>query len=800
MGHKTFTSLSYVNLYSKDKTIHDSKVNIMLQSDNMSAYNKQFFFFEHTYRTRFKEEYLEKYGASYKAANTNVIIKDDESIKNEILNKVDDKVVSIVKVELKKKALSIAVKDILQKKYKYEFYCNDFTVITKYTGSNKDDLCCSGENGIVLCKCCTDNDDCDNDDCDGEDPSCKAVYNHIFYEYTNDSNSEIKFTLSNSSNDDIENIEFIEPVSIYENNVLIYYTIDTDYAIDNGYTVDYPEKTNLDYRVFVSDADEDDSAFYSMRDDIEPVSPIICLKRKNELKTDENNTKKLLKKYGLSQKDLIDTLKNDDLDNMYLFTGAYFRDIYYIKPGTYTAEEAQNFPRRVLIKSRVDENKYVVTEEISTWWKNKNRLKMSRYNIFLYDLLKYYCTDSNNYSSSKIVKIEEDDIVTNIEIEIKDPVYDDGEFNGDNGVILPSTKIKDGKYSRTSAIFVENRLFTVERNKQWFIDRRDNAPNWLFFKGSSLFNDDSYYSDYGDADTYTYRYSNSSVNALSDDETLPVDVTGSSIFIQKYKEDNTPYYIEISIYLIEQLININSQHFTIGLNGKWMSSSSGENSGDDIFPLVPIPLELLNNLRFSTYVIVKEYGTMFVAYAEVVVKTHWYDKFLSLIISIVIGILTYGIGNIISIIVNAIINYVISLVVQNVLKAIDSKLFNLIFELVSMVYNDFSSIINLTAENFLKLATDITSFTNDVMQYIHNQEAKDLVDNSSKQKAIDKINSIIDTDKNIVLKLDQTAMSSFSATHSPDALYESVLSGSYNYDQLFSVDTEVNKRINIVSG
>jgi len=795
MGHKTFTSLSYVSLYDKDKTIHDSKFNIMANSIDMSSYNKQFFFFKRSYRSRFKESYLEKYGMSYKSVDTSIVLGENEQdIRDRILNDVDEEVTDFMYINIIDESLVAFCKFVLQNHFRYEYYMNEQILITTYTGSNKDDLCCSGADGIVMCKCCDDNDDCDNDDCDGDDPSCKAIYDSFKFEYTNGDRTEVKITLTSSLNEDIEQIEVISHINRYDKIVILEYYIDVDYAISQGYTVDDPDRTRNNTRLYIADAEEEDSIFYDLEDNTESMTPIVCLKRQNEIIADSNHTRKILRKYALHPDDLMETLENEDLDNLYLMSGAYFKDIYKLEPKTYNAEEAQNFPPAVLRRAKVSDDEYTITEEIASWWKRRNRLKMSRYNKFLVDLLNYYG------NTEKLMMIGEDSVSTYFDFETLDPVFSDGEFDGPNGVILPSTRLIDGNYSKTSAIFVEDRPYEVEKTKDWFFQHQQGEP-WM----STIISQDNddfigCFHNWSIGDTYEYCIRGLDVLNLEEGETLTVKVKCSSIFVQHYTDDGTPYYVETVIKELVQKLHINHQRFTLNLSGKWTSTSAKNNKGDDIYPLVPIPNDMMNKLMFSTYSIVKEYGTMFIAYAEVTVNTHWYDKFLSLIISIVIGIFTFGIGNIAIIIAQAVINFVISIVIQAVLKAIDSPLFNLIFELVSMLYGDFSALTNLTAENFLKLATDITSFANDAMMYIKHKDSKDMQDELSREEAIDRINKLMDTEKKIIPKADQTAMYSYVEQNSPEALYQSVLNGPFNFEQLFDVSGELTRRVNVVSG
>jgi hypothetical protein len=766
MGHKTFTSLSFVDLYDKDKTVRDAKLSSYADSSSFKEFSDSYFEFKRSYRGRFSKRYLDKYNIEYKSDIDTSSIDNDKLLQE--IQEYDSLAYSIYTTSVSVNNLSILSLKFLQDKYNDEFDHKFFSIITKYDGSNSDDLCCSGADGIVECKCCEDNDDCDNEDCDDEDnqKTCKAIYDRVSYAFpnldddplTDDDYDTIEVTLASSLNDDIEPIV---------------HTFDNDYKNVSVY-VQYRREDSDDLYYYIIDLYDNDSVVIDGSGT--EMLPIIPLKEDNVVSTEKKTTRKLLRKYALSPDNLIETLDNPDLDNMYLMSGVRIRDIYFIYPRTYTSTEAESFPVDILRKAEYndDETEVTISQELSDWWLKKNRIKRSKYLKFVGDIIESQDPGTTSFSTHTLT------ITTtlNYESEIVD------------GAVSGSEK-KDGSI-RVGASDITTVYTTEEHDLAWFLGRMQYI-------------DQSYYSIEGShkesfdkGNAYEYYYTLSDLISLDEGETLTV----KSRYISLKTQLNATQYRDIHIASCEQITSISGHKFirTTDISNTDTSEYSKIKSTE---PRLLIPLDIMNSADFTTYSVVKEYGTFFLAYAIKVVKTHWYDKFLGLIISLFIAILTGGASLVVTI-TNFVVNTVISFIISKALELIKSPLLRSILSFIVTGLGNFQNMIQdltkFTSEAFLKLASEITSFASSAMDIVNSFKAQDMKDEEERNSLLESARRNSENSDTHVLKADLSSTVSAVDSQSPDALYSTMYDGPYNYESLFDSSTELNTRVNIVAG
>ena len=268
-------------------------------------------------------------------------------------------------------------------------------------------------------------------------------------------------------------------------------------------------------------------------------------------------------------------------------------------------------------------------------------------------------------------------------------------------------------------------------------------------------------------------------------------------------------YSEIVLTEFVQDIEISGHWFKLQINGSWTSDRSVNPSGaGDKYPRLIYPLDLLNSLDFASYVLAKEYGTVFYAYSIKVVKTKWWHKLFGLLLAIVICFATaLGGCGLVQVIINFIVAQLVSFVMDKILSLIDSPILRAIlqfaFAAFQMMGGDFSKLASLTTENYLSLATTFVSAGKNAMAEIEMKDLAEMRKIEMNAEAGEKIEDNIDEMValgGVVQKADTSSHSSFVESRSPQAFYNASVENMYNYDQFYDASGALNWRINVVSG
>lgn len=781
--------MTLADLYSKEVQVQSFKQAEMAKWPPMSQYNMDFFNFKANYRGRYTEKYLTKNGFKPIGDGITYVLRENDFLAH-LNSTYDASGTSLVSWKIEIGYLQEIARFWLQSSgHEWSNFNNQ--LIMEYAGANAEELCCSGAVGIIEPTCCEDDSASGSasgsGSCDGEMPSCKAVYNILIVTFPNlsddpnveDDTSIIKIEAYNSLNEDIEPY-IVEIQNEFQDLAL--YSIYKHHPDDDEFYHYIKDRATSDFLF-----DQIDRTF----------SAIVPIKEFGELSLDDSKTKRMLRKYGITADDLVESFnKTDDdgepeVDNAYLMTGMTLRNPYVIEPGTFESAEVQQYPPQLMRKAErnADGSQWTLSEELCQWWYDKNRLRRKKHAVMMFDMLEYYGSGSTN------VVMNAAEITINLEMTTET-------ING----VLEGAIRSDGKIRKTYADFLQDETVIVEKPYVYFRPygkQEDDygegglAQDWI--RELIQQQDESYVKD-----TCTHDYTNEQIEAISGGGTLPVECT----VVKVRKQINPGQYKEIVVTSFNNYIKISGHWFKLHQDGSWNSDSDEENSGPagEKYPRLVNPLEQLNDLDFMTFVIAKEYGTHFMIYSIKVVKTKWYMKWISVVFAVLMCFLPPGAGCALgSLLINIAVSYAVKFVLTSILEMIDSPLLKAIVGIVFTVVMAFvgGDITSMTTVNFLSLASQIGSIAFNAynqMKMIELKEARELEANiEAGQRIEDGIEAMVATG-HIPNVLDTSAHYSFIQSKSPDALYSRTYDGPYSYDSLWDFSGVLDLRVNVVSG
>ncbi len=286
---------------------------------------------------------------------------------------------------------------------------------------------------------------------------------------------------------------------------------------------------------------------------------------------------KYFKKLGIDIEDLTDQVlngsppeegekdKNKDaekppIESAFIFMSLPMLDPYLIEAGTYKASVAEKLPTKVLKKAKLESNgtDYTITEEVSSWWKKKNRMKREKYARLMIAVASIY--------SGGTIKIDEGDMESTISLNIQKEV---------KSGIMP--------------------LYDF-----------DHSPH----------------------------IGQAYIRSKATDKTM----------IIHHQLTATEYEV-ISISDQLQTIEISGIDFELNGGGIWGMNEEpmGEQTCDKPIRLF-VPIDLIDSIGFTEYVMIKEHGTTLLLYAKKVVETSWFLIILAVVAAIAICAMSAGAG------------------------------------------------------------------------------------------------------------------------------------------------------------
>jgi hypothetical protein len=206
--------------------------------------------------------------------------------------------------------------------------------------------------------------------------------------------------------------------------------------------------------------------------------------------------------------------------------------------------------------------------------------------------------------------------------------------------------------------------------------------------------------------------------------------------------------------------------------------------------------------------VIKEYGFCLLAYSEKTVKVSFWKQLLGIVLAIVSCL--FSACSLVTLIVKIVISFVIKFALQAILSAINSPMLAMILQIAFAVGGmliggvDFS---DLTAENYLALASSVAKAAMSAINMQNSQKLQEEMEHEAAVKAGENIEKRLDKigeatgSISVWPNANMDAHFSFMETHSPDVFFErSYGAPLYNYDQYYDVDTVLEIRKKVESG
>lgn len=771
---KTFTAMQFVDMLETDYSIRTAKKQLVWTTNSLAEFNFGYWQWKHDYRSRYSEKALLRYGFNPSSDGLSIEFNDDaifeymkENIEPNILE-VLTRTVSIATIE-----------------YQARYYLQR----DGYDWTNSTNTLI--HEGITYTLSYTSYKENDNP-------------------FLPDDTSIVVATFVDSSDNEL----VLEFENAFGNNIV--------------FTVTYSIIGSTDFYIYMAENTEELQYMYDTNFIL--MTPIITLKQDGKIVPEETDLRRMMNKLNISFSDFKESLEETDqdgeplIDNAYIMNGLPLRNPYVYKPGLYSALDAERFPAALLIKMNKSKNseEYI---EYANWLISESTLDFGEVNSSFYNIY--------NSFTGAITQEQIDDGYLLI------PSVADSWYNEHvreqaylaRGLFrtfarysdLYDDECTDKMTTRYLGNCVKDTL-VLDEEGQPALDELGNVINEKQISNTFTIEklDMSYTYDV-QVETFegTVRpeisdrksqgdiiYSGKLLSVKDDDGkrtttyTSDFDPPADPEEEQKvYVEDVLTIKVQINEtqYQVMTITNY-SQRFTISgrIFNNTLSSPVEEHR-------IALPYEILDEPRFTEYVTLYEHSFVMLAYAIKVVKIKWYERFAGIIIGALVCIFSGGAGcSLVSFVVSTIVGIAVSYVISIILEMVDSEILQLILGMavsLAMMYLGGTDLSTLTAENYLKIATEISGKI--YMNYQAEQAKIDAEIERIKQaeENIDEKIGMIDEANTLMPKAYMGAHFSSMDMYSPDAFYYQAYGETlFNFDHFYNVDAQIELRKQVTSG
>jgi len=752
---KTFTDMQFVNLLETDISIRSTKKQLMWTTNSMNEYNMGYWNWKHDYRSRYTEDFLIRFGYQ-PTANGFTIQFNDDVVNDYILSKDEyfEKTFSTF--------VSSSENDIY---FTYRMQESDYDWVTKTNELIVDLVPYKLE--YISYK--------ENDDPNIDDDETILVGTFV------------------NADEEIEDIyiEFSNDVLDLKIFVVLYFRLNVD-----------------DFFIYIEDVDTIPEDIY-FEEELS-LTPIVPLKERGKIIPTTMNLRRMMNKLNVSSRDFEESLteRDDDgeplIDNAYLVNGIPLRNPYEVRVGSYSPSEAEALSTgllQILTKKGLsytsDKNKtsYEVTEEVAEKWYQDHLKEQNYLARALFRTFGYY---ANAYDSEPVARktifymgdeIIDGDFDATIDDRLIEPECEEGDIECEEAMAA------DPDYVPPSSRFFSPRSSSVG-GVSFAMSKLDMSYN---FDMSVKTYEGTVRGDEGVTNKREQGYLHFSGTLISvkDDEgdrtkTVTEDSEGFDKLVIRVQKNPTQYQ-EMIIINYQQKFNISGHGFKNKLG-----SPMGEHR-------IILPYHVLKDVKFNEYVTLYEHSFSLLAYAVKTVTIKWYERFIGVLIAIVVCIGSWGAGcGWAALIIKIVVSIAITLVLEKIAEMIDSDILKLILQMVIMLMQmymggfDFEM---LTVENYLQLATQVSSMAlNAYSIHIAKEEAMRKKEEEADERIGDRIEDY-QSAMTLYPKADMSAHFSFMDVNGPETLYHNLLGENlYNFDQFYDIDSQIELRKQVVSG
>ncbi|MEA2037646.1 MAG: hypothetical protein U9O94_09115, partial [Nanoarchaeota archaeon] len=279
----------------------------------------------------------------------------------------------------------------------------------------------------------------------------------------------------------------------------------------------------------------------------------------------------------------------------------------------------------------------------------------------------------------------------------------------------------------------------------------------------------------------------------NDRESVPTwDSDGTDKLVIKVQKNETQYQ-EMVITDFKSVQTIRDKNFDVSMG----------------YPISEVRLTMphfvLQDIKYTEFVTVKEHSTVFYAYMLKVVEFDWTGFFIKILFSVAACIVPGG-CTVAMALFSVAKTVAVMAATYYLMKIIDDPMLIQAIGLAFNIYQFISNVdvSNMNYDNFLPMANQISGLYTQGQALIDAYEAKDEKERQANEDAKESIDKGI-TSISGTLALDprvtMSVLQSFSDSNSPDAFYADALGESlYNYDQYYAVDSAIEMRKKVESG
>ncbi len=720
---KEYYGGQFISLAEPDYSIRAAKKQVMYNTDDLPAFNKQYWNWKHSYRKRYSEDKMNRYG--FKPIVYGQAAYDSTSEINAYMLARDPLYHHLINTR--------------------SGYIDLYSVMANYLQWNgyaysikKQELNVNG-----------------------------TIYNYKYVGFLENPDPALPDDYSTG-------------IGTFESSTGAIFTVAFPNAYGNidsfqvMYVRDAVETENTEYYIYIAPTSEVPFEVRSQNDMV--LSAIVPVKERGVMEEEDTNMRLMLGKFGVSIDDFDELLEDTDddgeaaIDNAYVLNALPLQNPYEILAKTYDSEAAAALPRAFLKeldrRGYYEENsdgtgEYVVTEEFAEKWRRDHFREQAYMSKALFRTFAYYSNsmdmaiyDAEPYSMLYMGNSIADKMNIN-----------SSELSVRSGWFLGTIKFDISIVTKSGTV----------RGHEGVTDKRSQAD--FHFSGTRLGVDSEPEEDDED------RESEATWDSQGYDQLV--------IKVQK----NETQYQEMTITGYKATYGFEDKTFIVGLGHPPTESR------------LLLPYFILQDVRFTEFVTINEHSFSIFAYMKKIVDFDWGTFVQTAVFAVILCVGTYGAGcGAAAALYAAASAVVMQALWLQIMTIIDNDMLFAIMQVAYSLYQMYSGnfdISTITAENYLPLANKALGIASKAYGIVKAKEAEDEAEDDRKIKSQEGIDESIDNiseAQTIIPKAIMSAHYSFKDANNPDAYYNNLLNGIFNFDQFYNVDGELELRKQVVSG
>ena len=583
------------------------------------------------------------------------------------------------------------------------------------------------------------------------------------------------------------------------------------------------------------------------------MSAIVPIKEFGVIAEETSSMRRMLRKMGVKQSDFDELLEKQDdvedsteseaIDNAYILHGLPLRNPYEIVPKIYNAEEAveelsaafmTELDRKGFYKdnkkvtldpegdreqssfSRIGTNDseargtYDVTEEFAKKWYDDHLKEQAYLSRGLFRTFAYYANAMDmqvyenehkslfyigNSIGDRTSALAEEQIANEIAENAgeNDPIDENGDgFDDNTGETMPSSleQVKDiGNKNREGIDEGPRDVDVTVRSGEMFGTIRFNIT--IKTKQGTVRGHEGITSKRKQG---SFHFSGTLVSKENDKQkrtkTQTIDSDGYDKITIRVQKNPSQY----------QEMIITGYNASFGFEAKTFYVTAGYNKNES---RILLPYFILQDVKFTEFATINEHSFAVYAYMKVTVEFDWSTFLWTIVGTIVMCFTVVGCGVGWAMLAAVLKAVIIQAIMLQLAEMIDNAYLLMALKLAYGIYQAMSGnfdLSSMTAENFLPIAQQIATTAYQVHRMKEAESEAEQEKQVQAQEGIENKMSAVDEMTTIHPKMEMGAHYSFKETNSPEAFYNSALNEMYDYEKYYNVDGEIELRKQVKSG